>query len=33
MLLRAQQALGRQLHAKRVRVEGELREKENALQV
>jgi hypothetical protein len=33
MLQRAQQALARQLHAKRMRVEGELREKQTALQV
>jgi hypothetical protein len=33
MLQRAQQALARQLNAKRMRVEGELREKQTALQV
>lgn len=33
MLQRAQQALSRQLNAKRMRVEGELREKQNALSV
>lgn len=33
MLQRAQQALARQLTAKRMRVEGELREKQTALQV
>lgn len=33
MLQRAQQALGRQLNAKRMRVEGELREKQTALAV
>jgi hypothetical protein len=33
MLQRAQQALARQLHAKRRRVEGELREKQTALSV
>jgi hypothetical protein len=33
MLQRAQQALARQLNAKRMRVEGELREKQTALSV
>lgn len=33
MLQRAQQALARQLNAKRMRVEGELREKQTALTV
>lgn len=33
MLQRAQQALARQLNAKRMRVDGELREKQTALQV
>jgi hypothetical protein len=33
MLRRAQQVLARQLNAKRMRVEGELREKQTALQV
>jgi hypothetical protein len=33
MLQRAQQALANQLNAKRMRVEGELREKQNALTV